>query len=331
MRGDDEPEPPLTLEEPLTLELARRIARGAVSGLRAAGVTLGAALLLAVAVQLLVGWNLPLTALALTLSALVSFAVGAAARRHELPPAAAATIGADGITGLSEHFRRFYPWSDVVGHRSDGSELVLMVEGGYAFRVPFRDRRRVIMAEARIAGERAAHARRVAAGAREQRDAVEVGDEPRFIARQRQRLAAGYRHGHESVASVAAELADPDFQLQQRLGAAIALAESTDPQAARALRAARDTTASHALRDALAGLLDGRAGEAELTAWLRDMHPAPRRFAPIGAPTEDEPTGLRIEAPAPRARVADDAADDEALVEAALAELEEDTSRREGS
>lgn len=345
MPGDDAHEPPLTLEEPLTLQLARRIVQGAVRGLKAAGVTVGVALILAIAVQLIVGWSIPLSVLALTLCAVASFAVGAVARRHELPPAAAATVGADGITGVSEHFRRFYPWSDVVAARPDGAELVLMVEGGYAFRIPFRDRRRVIMALARIESERAAHGRRLARGMREQRDAVEPGDEPRFIARQRQRLAVGYRHGHESVAGVIAELTDPDFQLQQRLGAAIALFESTDPEAKRALRRTRDATASYTLRDALDGLLTEQATEDQLTVWIRMMHPTPRRFAPIGAPVAS--IGLRIEErdeerqgragattrvarDDPGQRVEDPALEEhEAVLDAAQAELDADARRRE--
>lgn len=307
-------EPPLDVEEPDVLALPRYVGRGAIRGLRTtAGPTFAAALLMLLA-TLGVGWVSPAAALAFVAFVCISaFAVGAVSRRDELPPAAGMIVGADGITAKNEIFTRYYPWSAIVGTRRSGNEVTLMLEGGYAFRVPFRGTTRRRQVEERIATERQAHATRIASGTREQRDAVDPGQEARFIARMRQRLGSDYRHGHETVDALAAELLDPDFQLQQRLGAAIALANAKGERAPEALRAARDFTASIALREALDALLEGTASEEQLVGWLADMHPRPRQFAPVGRTARP-----RIDAPPVRIGISDGAA--EAAAEEAAAE-----------
>jgi hypothetical protein len=210
----------------------------------------------------------------------------------------------------------------VVGVRRQDTDIVLMVEGGYAFRVPFRSSERAFLAEARIGAELEAHRQRMVEGAREARDAVEPGEEARFLDRQRKRIASDYRSGHQSLDALVDELLDVDFQLQQRLGAAVALAESTAPRARDALMAARATTASHALRNALDALIAERADDAALIGWVSEMHPKPRRFAPVGQATETPPPPARIDVVEEEADGPRIATDDEEAIEEAAAEEE---------
>ena len=295
--------PVLEITEAVGLHFIRALGRGVVRGVRTSLAAMVVTALIAFPLVALLGVGATTITGLITLAAVVGLFYGATRDRDHIPPAAAVTIGADGITAQNERFVRFYAWSDIHGSQVQGTELSLKVSGGYAFRVPFRSRERVFAAQERILSERKAHRERVATGAREQRDAVEPGEEQLFIDRQRRRLAAGYRQGHETVPNLCAELADPDFQLQQRLGAAIALAESSDPGARAALMEARQLTASLIFRSTLDGLLEGSADDAALVDAIHAMHPAPRRFAPVGAAgkiSPDHPESWSRETPEPK-------------------------------
>jgi hypothetical protein len=180
-----------------------------------------------------------------------------------------AVIGADGVTIRSYGWKRFIPLHRIERIRGDERSLEIFLHGGKSRRITtyteFSPERIEELAEAVAEAQKAGRQAPPRPG-----PSPHLERRGRTIDAWRRDLRAltsegrDYRRASLSAGDLAAVLEDVEAPTEQRIGAALALAEAGDTGARPRIRIAADASANEALRVALASLAEGEGDEQAL-------------------------------------------------------------------
>ncbi|MFO0548588.1 MAG: hypothetical protein U0271_09385 [Polyangiaceae bacterium] len=179
------------------------------------------------------------------------------------------SVGLDGVEITGMFRRRFIPYKNVSAAHAAASDLVIELRDDEPLRVHVGDAIQGASPHlARALAERIQEARALAGGVSSPKALLARGgrtvSEWRAALAERVRNAAGYRDAPLDRETLARVLAEPSSGVEQRVGAALALVGSEDPEAPDKIRVALDTTADAAVGRALQAVLDGSLEDAQL-------------------------------------------------------------------
>lgn len=208
----------------------------------------------------------------------------------------ALVIGADGVRIETNGSARFLSYADIAAVRPRARGLTFELRGGEALDVhlvPARffrrhgDPARDALARKRVAAAYQLLARRLDEYAAERVLPAHAPPEAETVEAFREAitttlraLGGNYRSGGLTPVDAATIAADPRAPRPQRIGAALAVSDSSDPEARARVRIAAELCADEALRAALE-----EAAEGELTEPTRARFDAAAVAPPGGAPT----------------------------------------------
>jgi hypothetical protein len=198
---------------------------------------------------------------------LLALALGVPAVRSTAPTEA--VVGADGVTIRSRGWKRFIPLDRITLIRGDELSIEILIRGG---------KKRVITAYTELSRERIDELAACVAEAQKARRQASSPPAPsphlerrgRTIEAWRRHLRAlvsegrDYRQASLSADDLALVLEDAEASPEQRIGAALALAEADSETARPRIRIAADACANEAVRVALTSLAEGEGDEQAL-------------------------------------------------------------------
>lgn len=194
----------------------------------------------------------------------VALVLGLVAAHWTRPPSA--LIGADGVSIRERRVTHFFPLQRIAGIRGDSHTLEIDFTDGKTHSIPVSIEMSPRRIEALAGRVRAAIAARTWGPARVETSPL-LERQGRSLAAWRKQMrklvveARDYRHPSLSADDIAAVLDNPDAPIEQRVGAALALAAGGGDEARPRIRVAADACANEKVRVALASLVEGDGDE----------------------------------------------------------------------